>query len=48
MHRKLHDINEKQFSIDELCKLITRSISDRNSTTDAYKEDNTVFFKIKV
>lgn len=38
MHRKLLDINNKQFSLDELCSIYKIPISDRNSSSeDAYK-----------
>ncbi len=38
MYRKLHDITNKQFSLDELCEQYKIPKSDRNSSTeDAYK-----------
>ncbi len=38
MHRKLHEINNKQFSLDELCEIYKIPKSDRNSSSeDAYK-----------
>ncbi|MFM9825400.1 PolC-type DNA polymerase III [Flavobacterium sp.] len=38
MYRKLHDITNKQFSLDELCDQYKLPKSDRNSSTeDAYK-----------
>ena len=38
MHRKLLDINNKQFSLDELCTIYKIPVSDRNSSSeDAYK-----------
>jgi len=38
MHRKLKDINNKQFSIEELCDIYKIPKSDRNSSSeDAYK-----------
>ena len=38
MHRKLTDANDKQFSLDELCKIYNIPKSDRNSASeDAYK-----------
>ncbi|MCL6461254.1 MAG: 3'-5' exonuclease [Flavobacterium micromati] len=47
MHRKLHDISEKQFSLDELCKIYNVPVSDRNSAaTDAYKTA-ILFLKLK-
>lgn len=47
MHRKLHDINDKQFSLDELCEIYNVPISDRNSSAeDAYKTA-LLFLKLK-
>lgn len=38
MYRKLHDINNKQFSLEELCEAYKIPKSDRNSSSeDAYK-----------
>lgn len=38
MHRKLLDINNKQFSLEELCEIYKIPESDRNSSSeDAYK-----------
>jgi DNA polymerase III subunit epsilon len=38
MYRKLHDINNKQFSLEELCEVYKIPKSDRNSSSeDAYK-----------
>jgi DNA polymerase-3 subunit epsilon len=38
MHRKLRDINNKQFSLEELCNIYKIPKSDRNSSSeDAYK-----------
>jgi len=38
MHRKLLDINNKQFSLEELCEIYKIPKSDRNSSSeDAYK-----------
>lgn len=38
MYRKLHDINNKQFSLEELCDIYKIPKSDRNSSSeDAYK-----------
>jgi DNA polymerase-3 subunit epsilon len=38
MHRKLLDINNKQFSLDDLCSIYKIPVSDRNSSSeDAYK-----------
>lgn len=47
MHRKLHDINDKQFSLDELCVAYNIPVSDRNSAAeDAYKTA-LLFLKLK-
>lgn len=47
MHRKLNDINEKQFSLDELCTVYNINKSDRNSAAeDAYKTA-LLFLKLK-
>ena len=38
MYRKLQDINDRQFSLDELCDIYKIPKSDRNSSSeDAYK-----------
>lgn len=38
MYRKLHDINDRQFSLDELCDIYKIPKSERNSSSeDAYK-----------
>jgi DNA polymerase-3 subunit epsilon len=38
MHRKLNDINDKLFSLEELCEIYKIPLSDRNSPSeDAYK-----------
>ncbi|WP_413998347.1 PolC-type DNA polymerase III [Flavobacterium sp. W1B] len=47
MHRKLHDITDKQLSLDELCQIYKIPISDRNSSSeDAYKTA-LLFLKLK-
>nr|WP_315149303.1 3'-5' exonuclease [uncultured Flavobacterium sp.] len=47
MHRKLLDINNKQFSLDELCSIYKIPVSDRNSASeDAYKI-GILFLKLK-
>ena len=47
MHRKLHDINDKQFSLDELCTTYNVPISDRiSSAEDAFKTA-LLFLKLK-
>jgi len=47
MYRKLEDINDKEFSLDELCKIFKIPVSDRNSSSeDAYKTA-LLFLKLK-
>jgi DNA polymerase-3 subunit epsilon len=47
MHRKLLDINDKQFSLEELCVAYNIPVSDRNSAAeDAYKTA-LLFLKLK-
>ena len=47
MHRKLNDINDKQFSLEELCTAYNIPKSDRNSAAeDAYKTA-LLFLKLK-
>lgn len=47
MHRKLNDINNKQFSLEELCEIYKIPKSDRNSSSeDAYKI-GLLFLKLK-
>jgi DNA polymerase-3 subunit epsilon len=47
MHRKLKDINNKQFSLEELCSIYKIPVSDRNSSSeDAYKIA-LIFLKLK-
>jgi DNA polymerase-3 subunit epsilon len=48
MHRKLHDTNDKQFSLDQLFTAYNIPLSERNSAAeDAYKTA-LLFFKIKI
>lgn len=47
MYRKLTDINDKQFSLDDLCEIYKIPKSDRNSSSeDAYKI-GLLFLKLK-
>jgi DNA polymerase-3 subunit epsilon len=47
MHRKLHDITDKKFSLDELSEIYKIAKSDRDSASeDAYKTA-LLFLKLK-
>lgn len=47
MYRKLHDITDKQFSIDELCTIYKIPKSDRNSSTEDSYNIALLFLKLK-
>ncbi len=47
MHRRLHDINDKQFTLDELCTLYKVPISDRNSASEEAYKMALLFLKLK-
>ena len=47
MHRKLHDINDKQFSLEELCAAYSIPISDRNSAAEDAYRTALLFLKLK-
>ena len=47
MHRKLHDINDKQFSLEELCVAYNIPVSDRNSAADDAYKTALLFLKLK-
>jgi len=47
MHRKLNDINNKQFSLDELCAIYKIPKSDRNSSSEDAYEIALLFLKLK-
>ncbi|SHG23341.1 DNA polymerase-3 subunit epsilon [Flavobacterium segetis] len=47
MHRKLNDISEKQFSLDELCTIYNVPMSDRNSAADDAYKTALLFLKLK-
>ena len=47
MHRRLHDINDKQFTLDELCSLYKVPISDRNSASEEAYKMGLLFLKLK-
>ncbi|MFV8344594.1 PolC-type DNA polymerase III [Flavobacterium sp. ZB4P13] len=47
MHRKLHDINDKQFSLDELCTVYNIPKSDRNSSAENAYKTSLLFLKLK-
>jgi DNA polymerase-3 subunit epsilon len=47
MHRRLLDINDKQFTLDELCTLYKVPISDRNSASEEAYKMALLFLKLK-
>lgn len=47
MHRKLNDISDKQFSLDELCTIYNVPMSDRNSAADDAYKTALLFLKLK-
>ena len=47
MHRRLHDINDKQFTLDELCTLYNVPVSDRNSASEEAYKMALLFLKLK-
>ena len=47
MHRKLNDINDKQFSLNELCTLYNIPKSDRNSAAEDANKSALLFLKLK-
>jgi DNA polymerase-3 subunit epsilon len=47
MHRKLNDISNKQFSLDELCQIYKIPKSDRNSSSEDAYEIALLFLKLK-
>ena len=47
MYRKLHDLNEKQFSLDELCTIYKIPKSDRNSSSEDAYNIALLFLKLK-
>ena len=47
MHRRLYDINDKQFTLDELCTLYKVPISDRNSASEEAYKMGLLFLKLK-
>jgi DNA polymerase-3 subunit epsilon len=47
MHRRLHDINDKQFTLDELCTLYKVPVSDRNSASEEAYKMALLFLKLK-
>ncbi len=47
MYKKLHDINDKDFSINELAKHLNTPISDRNSVSDDCYTIALLFLKLK-
>ncbi|MNK48301.1 DNA polymerase III PolC-type [compost metagenome] len=47
MYRKLTDINDKQFSLDDLCKIYKIPKSDRNSSSEDAYRIGLLFLKLK-
>jgi DNA polymerase-3 subunit epsilon len=47
MHCRLNDINNKQFTLDELCTLYKVPISDRNSASEEAYKMGLLFLKLK-
>ena len=47
MYRKLKDLNNKQFSLDELCDIYKIPKSDRNSSTEDAFKIGLLFLKLK-
>lgn len=47
MYRKLHDINDKQFSLDELCEIYKIPKSERNSSSEDAYRIALLFLKLK-
>lgn len=47
MHRKLNDITDKQFSLDELSQIYKIPISDRNSSSEDAYRTALLFLKLK-
>lgn len=47
MHRKLNDITDKQFSIDELCQMYKIEKNDRNSSSEDAYTIALLFLKLK-
>jgi DNA polymerase-3 subunit epsilon len=47
MYRKLHDITDKQFSLDELCTIYKIPKSERNSSSEEAYKIALLFLKLK-
>jgi DNA polymerase III subunit epsilon len=47
MYKKLQDINDTQFSLDELCKIYKIPVSDRNSASESAYKIGLLFLKLK-
>jgi DNA polymerase III subunit epsilon len=47
MYQKLHDISDKQFSLDELCDIHKIPVSERNSASESAYKIGLLFLKLK-
>jgi DNA polymerase III subunit epsilon len=47
MHQKLYDINDKEFSLDELCNIHKILVSERNSASESAYKIGLLFLKLK-
>jgi DNA polymerase III subunit epsilon len=47
MYQKLHDVSDKQFSLDELCNIHKIPVSERNSASESAYKIGLLFLKFK-